>query len=188
MQYNEIVDSFKKRDNVAFQYLYLHFGDFCINQLIRKGCAKEDAEDLFVESVLVLRDKVLKAEIAALTNTKYFLFRICENRFLALKRRERTANNHQGRLELFFYESPFFDPAKDHYDDEKMTAMKLAMEKLTERCREIIRYFYFDKLNMIEISNLMNLSSADVAKTTKSRCYRQLVTIAKDSFRKIAAE
>ena len=69
----------------------------------------------------------------------------------------------------------------DDYKAKLKSICYSAMEKLDSKCRKIIIAYYIDRLTMKEIATYMNLSSGDVAKTLKSRCYKKLISLIKNT-------
>ena len=84
-------------------------------------------------------------------------------------------------LEFYYYSSDHLADEDTDFAEVLSNAAKAAWESLGEKCKDIISYFYIDKLRMEQNAELMGFSSANVAKTTKSRCYKQLVSKAKDA-------
>jgi len=168
----EILSSIKADDNIAFRYIYTAFGDYCVSSLVKyRSCDKDDAEDLFVDAVMIFRDKVLGGQITNLTNLKSYLYKVCENNFLAKLKSEKRKKEKLSDVEFYYYESEYLTDEEADFSDTLNEATKKAWEKLGERCKDIINYFYVERLRMEQIAELMSFSSADVAKTTKSRCY-----------------
>ncbi len=182
LKLRDIRDSLASGDNKALHYLYTEFGAYCINILTtKKGCAYEDAEDLFIESVMIFREKVLDGTIQELTNVRYYLYKTCENKYLARLKSERSQKTKVSDVEQFFYTSSFVN-AEDEWDEGLSKSAKRAWEELGEKCKDILYYFYVDSLRMAEISELMGFSTTDVTKTTKARCYKKLITSARSYY------
>lgn len=179
MKLSEIRNSLIAGDNKAFRYIYQEFGDYCTETLIKqRSCSPDEAEDLFIEAVMILRDKILQGKIQELTNTRYYLYKTAENLFLARLKSEKIKTGKQSELKHFFYASEFANE-DDSWDEELADAASKAWNELSERCKDILYYFYVDTLRFAEIIGLMNFSTIDVAKTTKARCYKKLVTTAR---------
>jgi DNA-directed RNA polymerase specialized sigma24 family protein len=49
------------------------------------------------------------------------------------------------------------------------------MQALSEKCRKVITMSIAEGQSMAEIAEQLGMASADVAKTTKSRCYKRLI-------------
>ena len=144
----------------------------------QRSCGKEEAEDLFIEAVLILREKVMEGKIEQLTNTKYYLYKTCENIYLARLKSDKRKRQKLDDLKYFYYQSSLVE-GEEEWDARLQKAAKQAWQELTEKCRDILNYFYVDSLRMTEIMELMDFASADVAKTTKARCYKKLMVMAK---------
>ena len=79
-------------------------------------------------------------------------------------------------MRLLFYDN-YDTSIEDLERNEGLVALsKKAFSLLTERCQKIITAYYIYNLSMKEIAAELELSSGDVAKTLKSRCYKYLLT------------
>ncbi|MEL7146228.1 MAG: sigma-70 family RNA polymerase sigma factor [Bacteroidota bacterium] len=176
MDLQQIISSIKANDNKAFTYLYTEYGDYCVNSLIKyRGCNEEDAEDLFIDAVMVFRTKIQQDQIKQITSLKNYLYKICENNYLARLKSDKGKLQKQSDVAFYFYESDYVMDHEVEFQEEMNKVTKTAWNTLSEKCKDIIHFFYIDKLRMEEIASLMGLSNANVAKTTKARCYRQFV-------------
>jgi DNA-directed RNA polymerase specialized sigma subunit len=52
------------------------------------------------------------------------------------------------------------------------------ISKMGEECRQLLLYFYFDRLRMKRIMELMGFSSEQVTKNKKSQCMKKLRAMA----------
>lgn len=180
MTLTEITQSFLHGDNKAFEFIYLKYGSYCIDQLVAKrGCPKEDAQDLFVDAVLIFRRKILGGEISYLTNLKFYLYRTCENNYLANLKKEATKAKNQYNVEQYLYS------ASEEISVAQKESGKISWSKLSEKCKNIIYLFYVKSISMEEIATDMGLSNADSAKSSKSRCMKKYVNEARKHYNKI---
>ena len=65
------------------------------------------------------------------------------------------------------------------HNELMLAKVKKELSKLSERCQKIIIAYYIDGLTMREIATYLGLSSGDVAKTLKSRCFKTLLNYVK---------
>ena len=181
----QIEASLKADDNKALHFIYTEYGKYCVNRLVSlKSCSIEEAEDLFIEGVMIFREKILRGEIQHLTNTRFYIYKICENRYLAKLKLEKSKKNKLSEIEHFYYLSDYLK-SDDDWDQNLLKATMHAWSGMKERCKDIIHYFYIDQLRMTEIAILMDLANADVAKSTKARCFKHLVTTAHKYYEKL---
>lgn len=71
-----------------------------------------------------------------------------------------------------FYDEPSL-PYADQ--EELLNLVTYAINTLGDKCQNIIKLFYLNKLTMEEIASEMGFASAGVAKTIKGRCYKKLI-------------
>ncbi|MEQ8476071.1 MAG: sigma-70 family RNA polymerase sigma factor [Fulvivirga sp.] len=165
-------------NNSGLSKIFESCAEYCIRGLMKKtNITKEDAEDILIESVMNFREKLIDKRLSYITNIKAYIFKTCYNMYLARIETEKRWRRKMSDIERFYYDTDMSD--KGDFDHERMNATKHAWSQLSEKCRDIISYFYIDKLSMTEIAELLNLGNADVAKTSKSRCYKKFVIEAK---------
>lgn len=175
----DLIKSLKSGDASPLQYVFEECGYYCTSTLRNKtGCTHEDAEDHFVDAVMIFRDNILKGSLKELSNLKSYLFGICLN----LQRQQSRANQKlvhapdQSVEALFFQdimEDPMTDGIEGEFSQELLQTCMETLELLTNNCKTILEDFYVFGLNMTEIATKLNLSNANVAKTTKLRCYKK---------------
>lgn len=176
MDLGRIRTSLVANDNVALQYIYTEYGGFCVRRLMQlRNCTLEDAQDLFIEAVMNLREKILNGSVQKLTSTRYYLFKTCENMYLARLKDEKGHKGKTSDIEKFYYGSVHFLPEDGSPDNKLIEATRYAWKLLSEKCKDIIYYFYVDKMRMEDIAELLGLANSNVAKTTKARCYKSLM-------------
>jgi len=161
---------------------YYAYREYCTYFLTTKGyCNREQAEDIFCESILLLRQKIIQEKVTNLDNLKAFLLSISINLSREANRKEYRRQKKVDKIRLLFYDSPHI--IEKEYDDETeriMRASKIAMRMLSERCEQILKLFYLEEMSMKQIAKLLGMASADVAKSSKSRCYKKWISAIKN--------
>jgi len=64
---------------------------------------------------------------------------------------------------------------REELHKSKVEQIDNAMQQLSEKCRQVLYMAIADGLSMADIAAQLGMASADVAKTTKSRCYKRLL-------------
>lgn len=158
--------------NTCLKEIFDNYASYCIGSLIKKtGCSEADAEDLLMDSILNFREKIISGQIEYLTNIKAYLFSTCYRMWLAKYHQEKAQSKHSEDIINELY---------DRYNDsfEKEEKLKVGMEalnRLGKQCQEIISHFYVKNKSMTEIADIMGMANKNVAKTTKSRCFKKLL-------------
>ena len=71
-------------------------------------------------------------------------------------------------------EASFFQ--KLELTEERQTMLEL-IKQLGEDCQKVLRYYYYERLKMKEIAQLMNFANDQVARNKKAKCLKQLISI-----------
>jgi RNA polymerase sigma factor (sigma-70 family) len=181
LEFRQLASELKSGDSNTFKAIFEQHASYCISKLVRQfRCAREDAEDIYVEAVLNLREKIITEKIEAVTDLRAYLFGTCKNMMLVeLKKKQRintavTEINHLAQTEV----REDYDDAK--YKEELLAVTEQAMGNLPAACQQLLKLFYFDKLSLEEIATHMQLANANVAKVSKARCFHKLITLIKD--------
>ena len=137
----------------------------------------EDAEDIYIDAILNLREKIISGGIEFLTDPKNYLYATCQNMFLArLSKQQRV---YSAAVEM--YQSNYDDnfPLEENdamaQKEEMVRLAETALSGIGDKCRHILKSFYFYKLSMEKIAAKFNMASTNVAKVSKSRCFQKLV-------------
>lgn len=175
----DLIKSLKAGDSSPLQFIFEEYGAYCISTLQNTtNCSPEDAEDYFVDAVMIVRQNIIDGSLKELTNLRSYVYGICLN----LYRQNNRANKKVVHVsdpveENYFFQAVTQDPLTEtiegEFTHELMQICMETLDQLNEKCRSILEDFYFFGLNMSEIAEKMNLSNAKTAKTTKSRCYKR---------------
>lgn len=178
--FNDLVIRLKGGDNSALSYLH-PLQDGCIRMLVVKSnrrCDHDLAYDLFVDSVLDFHKNVLQDKVE-FQNIQAYLRRICWNKWLAFVRNAERKDSKQETLT-----SQLYDRTSDINTDEmedlfksQLSQLENAMQQLNDQCRKVLYMAIAEERPMAEIATILKMASPDVAKTTKSRCYKKLMEI-----------
>lgn len=183
MQVEEIRQQLEKGDTQCLEFMFREYGAFCIANLRKDtGCEQEDAEDIFVDAVLIFRNNVLDQKIGELANMRAYIMGICRNTYRSRYRKQMVRQRKSEELRELMYEND-----KDvetliimkESDEEMRKSAFSTFEALSESCQQILRYYYVDKYSMAEIADLMSFTSDKVAKTAKYRCHKKWLELIK---------
>jgi RNA polymerase sigma factor (sigma-70 family) len=168
----ELVDQLKSNNNAILKTLFEEHAEHCIKQLLSKtNITRDEANDIFIESIVNFREKMISGKITHLTNLKGYLYTTCYNMALVRYEQQKRLKRNLKDVERFFYE--YTQDAEEH-QHTLLVSLKEGWDKIGEKCKEILTCYYADNLTMAEIAVKFSFSSEDVAKTSKSRCLKML--------------
>lgn len=167
------------KKNDYLQQLYQLYKADCIGFLKAKNyCDEPIAEGHFTEALIIFRNNVIQGKLTELSNMKSYLIGICINLVRADKYQEEKKIKKVDSVRLLLYNNDH-NVIEEDDKEEMMQRCLFALSQVSERCQTILKAFYVHKLSMNEIAEELGLSSKDVAKTLKMRCYKSWIEAAK---------
>lgn len=162
-----------ERNHSGLNALYLETKGSCIKILTSKNyCDEETALDVFTEAILIFRKNIISGKITSLTDPVNYLVSVCHNLIKSKNRKEKKISNKESEVRLLFYENGYNTVEESIQKEHLIKICKKALASLTKRCQQILIAFYVHNMSMKEIAEEIELSSSDVAKTLKSRCFK----------------
>ena len=173
MHPTQLIKQMRQADPEALQYVYDHCKVYCIRRLCSAiHCSPHEAEDIFMDAILIFRENVMKDKLKQVTHLRAYLYQVCKNLYHERQYRSKQAREAEDAVRHHWYEDQ--DILFDDFPQKKELVME-AFRYLGENCRRILRYYYFEHLSLEEIAQKMDLANVNVAKATKSRCYKRWV-------------
>lgn len=172
----KMLKSVERKDrNEAFEYLYDNIYASIANYIAKNSGNASDAKDMFQESLIVFYENALAENFELTGSIKNYLHAVCRN--LWLKRLRKSGRMiHVEDIEVAG--TPATVSIETDILDKYPDAGSL-LRKMGESCRQILTLFYFNRMNMKQIAEALNLSNEGVAKNKKARCMQKLKEIAR---------
>jgi RNA polymerase sigma factor (sigma-70 family) len=178
--FKKLVQELKGGQNEKLKQLFQENSKYCIGKLVYKfRCTREDAEDIYTDSVLNLRDRILDDKIDMLTDIRAYLFSTCRNMLLNRFKKEKRVTEAVAEIFEPVDDSNMLFESEDQvsYQEGIFQLTVKAMGALPEKCQALLRSFYFEKLSFAEIAIKYNMANANVVGVSKSRCFQKLLKI-----------
>lgn len=164
MEDREILDKIKRGDESALQYLYKKHYRMMLNLVMRNSGSEDEAKDIFQDALIVFWEKVINEKLTLTSKISTYLYSICQN--LWRKELER-----KGRHTSEMNDVP---DTVDQDKQERIDIVNQCIAQLGESCKQILLYYYYEKLSMQDIAEKMGFANADTAKTKKYKCKQEL--------------
>jgi len=180
-------------NNSSLESVFITEADFCIKNLSKTtNCSFEDAEDIFIESVMNFREKVISGQLTSVKNVRNYIYTTCRNMWGSRVKREIFQEKKKDAISDFLYEEIENDPftkIEARKEEERLLRLsKISFDQLTEQCQDILHFFYVENWKMNDIAEMMGLANSNVVKVMKFRCLKKLTTIAKGLLDKVGDE
>jgi len=170
----------KKDLNKAILFLYQQYSETTGAAIVNYGGSRQDAEDIFQETVVAFIEIVKKGKFRMEASIKTFLVSVAKNIWLnELKRRERAGY----REKQFEYGRDQNEMDVSHHigDLERKRQLRELVYKLGEPCQKILMLFYYENLSMKEIVDHLPYENEQVVRNKKYKCLQQLTGLIKEN-------
>lgn len=169
----EIFDGLLQNDKGTFEFIYENYFAMVRKLVSEMGGQEADARDVFQEGVIALwqnaRDGKFKLNDSAKLTT--YLVQICKWRWL--EKTKKASTLREKAMGEFFEQGEAPSVMVKWMEREEQMAFNTRFSQLGERCRGILKRFYFNNESMAHIASALNLTNA-TAKNEKYRCMQKL--------------
>ncbi|MDJ1482489.1 sigma-70 family RNA polymerase sigma factor [Cytophagaceae bacterium YF14B1] len=150
-----------------------------IKSLIRQnGGGQDDALDIFQDAILIFYKQVKMNSFNEAYSIAGFVYTISRNLWInQVKRKKRSIEITDSQIPLELDDNMLTQLMTKERED---LVVKL-LSSLGETCHRLLTYVIFHRLSMKEISQKMEFSSEDVAKTKHYKCKQRLIQLVKNT-------
>ena len=140
--------------------------------------SREEAEEIFQESVVTLYENVINHKLTTMKSSlKTYLFAIGKNKALEFLRRSNRqdsldAHPHLDEDKIFIESDPVFDSDSELIRKQKL--MKACIVNLGDTCQEILTLFYFHNSSLAQIKEKLSYKNEESVKSQKFKCMERL--------------
>lgn len=175
-----------ENDERAWRYIYhnmrIGFASIIVQEFTDSKLRKEDIEDIFQESLIVLMRKVKSNGLIIPREGVIFSYLV--------EIGKRTACNFLRKQNHLSSADAVTILAKQHYnsEDNDMAAeekqqmqndfLDRVFDSMPAECRQLLKLFYWERKPMDDIASILGMRNADSAKTKKSKCMNKFKDIA----------
>jgi len=153
---------------------------YCVKQLcLQTQCMPEDAKDLVMDAIIVLREKIMM-EAFVNENTQGYLITIAKNMLKNKLKRDRRQLEFEPGLVEGYLAKKTNSPILTEDSESKIEIILLALRKLGGKCEILLNRNLVDRVPLRNLSDELGYSSEDVVKTTKARCMKKLKSLIKE--------
>lgn len=164
------LDQLRLGESKAIRALYEDSFPSCSGLVLKNSGTMEDAQDVFQEAILVFIKKLKNPDFKLTSSSSTFMYAVVRNLWLKqLRKRGKRAlliiDDEEKHLQL----PDLSDLEEVEKREEQHLAVEAAMRTLSKECQSIILHYYFNKLALGRIAELLDYSK-NFIKVKKKRC------------------
>lgn len=173
------IEGLLNHDRQILSAIYKNFGPKVQKYVLGKGGTNDDAKDVFQDALMIILKKAKDPDFKLTSQFYTYLYGV--SRFVWDRKRKKMSNNT-----VTFPEDDRYISDKDIEQDlinrERQKIFQDNFSKLGTFCQEILRLFY-NKKNMLEIAQKLELKNEHTARNRKYRCQKKLEDFIKSDSR-----
>lgn len=172
-QITDMIAQLRQGDDSALTRIYQEVRPQFISWSAREfDIPESDSVELFQLSMVIFYDNVMSGKLEKLTSqVKTYVFAIAKNKARELIRKKRKEVPLMEAVHDYAMEDEII--AKEQVE-QQLNLIRKHINRLGEKCQNILRLFYYQKLDMPSIARLLNYNTASTAKNMKYKCLMQL--------------
>jgi len=146
----------------------------CVSHIIRIcRCQESDAEDLVMDALIVLKEKILLNEYEN-TNVQSFLIAVAKNKWRnRLQKYDRIVFINP-KESYHLIDRKKTEPTSENYKERELEAIKQAISNTSNKCGELLRRNLYDGVPLEILIDELGYANYNVIKSSKSRCLKKL--------------
>ena len=167
----------KNEEDQALKDIYSMFRGDCL-QWLQSGynLDYDDSHEVFQASLIILYDNVITNKLTTLTSgIKTYLMAIAKYQALNLNKIKYKIANHEINNSIEYY--VLTDEDEETEKNHLLQKAVAAVEILGDPCKSLLQLFYYEQMNMEDITVLMGYKNTDTTKNQKYKCIKRLQKI-----------
>lgn len=175
MSEHQLILLLKKADKKALKMLYTENRNPFIHFARKFKVSENDIVDAYQDATIALSEKAIKGDLDNLNcSIRTYLFGI--GKYMLF---EKARKNKKRVLDFPFEKENYnYKNIAEDFFEEAPNKLELLLQKgfasLGEKCKEVLRLFYYRGFTIEEISEKLGYKDKNVVKSHKSRCIKQL--------------
>ena len=178
----DLIQRIKANDRTVLGELFQKYQRMISGYILKNGGDQNDAEDIIQETVIVLWQKVNSDSLHLTVKLGTYLQAIAKNKWMAELRKRRKISAQDISENLSDGNPSSLD---DLVNEERIEYVRKALDMLQPICRKLLLLYYFEEKSMNQIAKILELANADVAKSKKYQCKKNLEAILKEDITEI---
>jgi len=169
MTFHKIVESFQSHDSKFMTALYQSEFPKLRHFVLANSGNEEQAKDIFQEAFVATWENIRRGTFTPRSNSEVngYLFSVAKNKWIDFVRSARfkksvTLETHHDKTEQ-----------SEDDKERKLRLIENGLKTLGEKCRDLLKRFYYQKKSMAEIANAFGWTE-QTARNNKYRCIQQL--------------
>ena len=165
-QFDEMTEQLQQGDETLFETLFLSRFEACMGILMRKYRASHpDAYDCVMWAMLRMRQLMMENKVA-FGNLEAYVVRMSVNKYL-----KQVERNREFPTEIM---PEGITDSNEELELESLETLDSAWSKMGQKCQDLLKAFYYDKIELKRLTEILGDRSEASTRKRKERCLNEL--------------
>ena len=171
-----LLEGLANGDNDSIEAFYRLYHPVLMKWMLNRGGLEADAEDVFQEALLVIYEKAKSEEFCLTCKLSTYLFAVSKRLWYKKLQQNNSVCLSEDSDETAAYQSDTIAVDLQEYwkKEQKLEQLDRALSQLGEPCKSLLKAFYEEQKNMLEIARIYKYTNAENAKNQKYKCLNRL--------------
>lgn len=167
---DELIEGLRTGDRAVMTWVYKNYKSIVVRYVVNNGGNSEEALDIFQDAIITTYEKLRDEKLVLNCSVATYISAVARNLWLKKwNQKSKVAPLMDDLNEVIIDDIVPFEEL-----DEASAKLVEELNLLGDKCRAILRLYYYEKKNMEEIAIILGYTNADNVKNQKYRCLRQL--------------
>ena len=179
MQDSEIIEALKTgRNQDVLNSFYETVLPNVTRYILSNSGNEDDAKDIFQDAVVVFYKQVKLNKLELHRSIAGYVFMVSKNLWINKAKRDKKIQITEDVPERNEVDKGILSLM---ISEEREKMVKNVMNKLGEKCAQMLQYVFYQGYTLSEVTKLMKFSSPKVAHTTHYRCKKKMIDLIGDN-------
>lgn len=174
-----LLEQIRQGDEQALASLYRSNRKAITGFVTRNNGSVDDAEDMLQEALVVLWERVRAGRFEQSSKLSTFIFATVRNMWM--RKLSRIKRETPSAIDPERYADDCSTPLEELLENEVVTGIQQALDRLGEPCRKLLLLFYWEELSLGAIAKELRFANADTVKSKKYQCKKALEKLLKSN-------
>ena len=180
-----ILEGIRSADDNALEHLYKVHYDMIRSLVLKNSGNEDDVQDIWQEGIIAFYEKAKDRRFELTCEVNTYLYSICRNKWLkVLRERKLEVQLHDVHHKTILLEESDGEAALTR----QQNILTELINTVGETCKQILSFFYYENLSMVQIAERMGYTNAENAKNQKYKCLKRLQKMVLERYNELSVE
>lgn len=162
--------------NSALESIYRDHYPVIKSFILKNNGSEIEAQDIFQDAIIVFYEKMRLSDFVLTSSIRTFIYSVSRNLWLNRLKVQSRSIELNDEIEMISIEPNIVNALESNELNDLIFG---EISKIGADCKKVLIHYYYDRMRMKKIAELMSFANEQVAKNRKSSCMKKLKVLIK---------